>query len=293
MPNALLSLLLLGALTFSNGGILAAQTLVIQVIELRYRSLEEILPVLQPLVPAPGSVTGLSNRLVVKTSPENLQEIEGVLVALDRPPRRLMITVRQGRQEDGNTLQGEVAGTYQGGDVTLRSGRSSPARSPGLVLSHEGDESRGEVRVLSTRRRDEGSAEQRIQVLEGREAFIQSGQSVPVAERQVFHYGGVFGRQDSIRYQEVTTGFYVVPRINGDMVQLDIRPHFAALRPGGGGSIDVQEARTTVTGRLGEWLAIAATHQQQRQGGQGTTYITRSREQTGHQVFLKVEEMNP
>lgn len=84
----------------------------IEVIELRYRTVEQVLPILQPLVPKPGTVSGMHSSLVVRTTPGNLAEIRRVLEAIDRVPRRLMITVRQdadaSRADDGFSVSGSI-----------------------------------------------------------------------------------------------------------------------------------------------------------------------------------------
>jgi type II secretory pathway component GspD/PulD (secretin) len=71
---------------------LAQQAL--EIIPLRHRTVDQVLPVLQPLVEPGGALTGQSGQLIVRASPANLAEIKRALEAIDRPLRRLQISVR-------------------------------------------------------------------------------------------------------------------------------------------------------------------------------------------------------
>src|SRR5256885_10971400 len=51
---------------------LAQQAL--EIIPLRHRTLDQVLPALQPLVEPGGALTGQSGQLIVRTSPANLAE---------------------------------------------------------------------------------------------------------------------------------------------------------------------------------------------------------------------------
>jgi type II secretory pathway component GspD/PulD (secretin) len=71
----------------------------LQIIELRYRLAEQILPALQPLVEAGGVLTGTEATLFVRTSHENFEQIRQAVALLDRAPRQLLISVGQGTVE--------------------------------------------------------------------------------------------------------------------------------------------------------------------------------------------------
>ncbi len=198
-----------------------AQKTVLEVITLKYRTAEQVIPVLEPLIPKPGTISGLQHQLIVRTTPANLADIKQVLTTLDAVPRRLLITVRQ--------------------DAALDSGR-----------------------IDSTRSLDSDRNTQTLQVLEGNSAFIRSGQSVPLPQRQVSRTSGS-GRIverviDSVEYRDAMTGFYALPRLAGDRVTLEISPQRdtspTADRNLPHGSVNVQRVATTVSGRLGEWMEI-------------------------------------
>ena len=66
----------------------------LEVISLRHRTAEQVLDTLRPLVEPGGTLTGQGNQLIVRVSPANLAEIRQALEAIDRPRRRLQISVR-------------------------------------------------------------------------------------------------------------------------------------------------------------------------------------------------------
>jgi hypothetical protein len=255
-----------------------AAELVTETFALKYRTVEELAPVLRPLVPAPGVVTGLGDRLVVKTTPDNLSAVAEVLGRIDRPPRRLVISVRQERAENLDAIRASLDARVRAGDTTLSTGRPGP-----------GEGSRARAQVYGTESRDEGVTLQHVQALEGRSALIRAGTSVPVNEGYVFVGPGGVGVADSVRYLDLTTGFYALPRVSGDRVTLDLSPYSARLA--GGGVIDTQSAATVVSGRLGEWLVVASSAETDTDRGTGIVYSTRKRGEMNRLILLKVDEL--
>lgn len=156
----------------------------LEVIPLRHRTVEQVLPVLRRLLEPGATLTGQRNQLIVRTSPANLAELRQALVAIDRPLRRLQISVRF-----------DDAGTSESRDIGA-SGR----------ISNRG--TRIDVRARDDRSQSAEREDQRIQVLEGGRAFIMAGQTLPVP-------GGTW---------ETATGFEAVPRLSGDTVMVDIAP---------------------------------------------------------------------
>jgi hypothetical protein len=263
------------------------EALTMRVIPLSYRPLAEVLPLLEPLVPKPGTVTGIGDRLVVKTTPENLREVQRVLAEIDRAPRNLLILVKQTRTEGMNANQAEADVRIRQGDVTISTGRSNPI-DRGASATYRGGDTEASVRVLRTQSDTDDDSLQRVRVLEGHEAFITTGELVPFADCRR-RGRGLRGAAGCVSYKEVTTGFYVVPRLSGERVLLDVAPQRMGLSERGGGVVDVQQAYTTVSGQLGRWIEIAGASRQQNQTEHGTlSYRTRSNSDA-QTIFLKVE----
>src|SRR5438105_7458395 len=66
----------------------------LEIIPLRHRTAEQVLPALQGLVEPGGTLSGQGSQLIVRTTPANLAEIRRALAAIDTPARRLQISVR-------------------------------------------------------------------------------------------------------------------------------------------------------------------------------------------------------
>lgn len=269
-----------------------AQT-VLEVIPLRYRAAQEVIPVIQPMLGREGSISGFQGQLVVRTTPANLEEIKRILASLDNAPRQLLITVRQDADTDRSRNTAEVSGSIGGehGRVTVLGSRDPRG---GNVVLREGDD-RVRVQVIEGRSSESDRNTQSVRVMEGREAYVRVGQSVPVRERQVQRTivgGQVVERVvDGTQYRDVTTGFYVLPRLLGDRVTLDISPQRESLSTQIPGGVNIQRVVTTVSGRLGEWMEIGGISQDSsgRQSvllGRTTTASSDNR-----RVLIRVEEV--
>ncbi|MDY6981429.1 MAG: hypothetical protein SV201_16275, partial [Pseudomonadota bacterium] len=144
----------------------------------------------------------------------------------------------------------------------------------------------GGSRVYSTRSRSREPAAQTIRVQEGQWATIRTGQAVPITE-QTTNPDGTITR--SIRYQNVTSGFQIRPQLNGEQVQLYIRPQRASVSESGGGQINLSGMETTIRTRLGEWVELGGSLETLRSRQSGITHSTRREEEQRHRVFVKIE----
>jgi len=133
-----------------------------------------------------------------------------------------------------------------------------------------------------------------VRVMEGREAFVSVGRSVPVRERQVQRtvVGGRVVEQvvESAQYRDVASGFYVLPRVSGDRVTLDVSSQRESLSRRQAGSVNVQSLVTTLSGRLGEWMEIGGVGRDA--SGQQAVLLGRSATSSrdSRRVLIKVDE---
>jgi hypothetical protein len=217
----------------------------IEVISLRHRTAEQVIPVLQPLLAPGGALSGQYNQLIVRTRPENLAQIRSVLDSIDRPARRLMILVRFDNAMDASR------GAIQA--VARISNRGS-------AVAIGGQDSRfsSEERV-----------DQRVQVLEGGQATISTG--------------------EARRYSEVATGLVVSPRVSGSNVILDIYAQQEAYAQRG--AIRGQQASSTVSGRLGDWIELGGASTSSAQSGTGMLSSRGGAVSADRRIWVKVEEI--
>ena len=273
----------LAALVFLVWAATATAQMVLEVIPLRHRTVEEIIPILQPMMARDASLTGTRGQLIVRTTPGNLEEVKRILATIDAPARRLQITVAQAVAGDAQRRGAEISGTMRSGDAAVTIPGTGPAPRDGVAARIYDSRTAENVRVMQT-----------VHVLEGRSAYVQTGQSVPLSDRVVTRsvVGGrvVEQYQDSAYYRNLDTGFYVTPRLSGDTVTLDISTQrdVPARRPG---AVDVQRVGATVSGRLGEWIEVAAVSEERT--GDRSVLLGRSAgaQSENRSVLLKVDEL--
>jgi len=277
-----------------QGAAALAQATVLEVIPLRYRQAAEVIPVIQPMLAREGSVSGYQGQLVVRTTPANLVEVKRILAALDTAPRQLLITVREDSALERSRSQADISANV--GNDNARVVIPPAGRDPrgGSVVVGEGDD-QVRLHALEGRSVQGETGTQTVRVMEGREAFVRSGQSAPVRERQVQRTvvgGKVVERVvESTQYRDAGSGFYVLPRLSGERVILDISQQREALLRGASGAASVQGLVTTVSGRMGEWIEIGgidrdASSQQSALLGRSSAAVRDSR-----RILIKVEEI--
>ena len=111
-----------------------AQTLVTEVIPIGYRPVEELLPIIRPLVPPPGGVSGIYDKIVIKSTPENIAEVKAVIAELAGPPRNLLITVSDDIQGYTRQRDARLFGSARSGDVVGLSGRKPDPSAGGIII---------------------------------------------------------------------------------------------------------------------------------------------------------------
>ena len=240
----------------------AAAQMRVEVIPLQHRMAQDVIPALQPLVTRGGSITGMNNQLILKTTPENLAEIRAVLNNLDQRLRQLRISVRQDADHHGDFSRQSVSGRLEAGDVTLRQGPEAGPEGLTVGIGDREDNVRYQRRDLSADQSDRGSYQ--VRTIEGQPAFVQTGQAIPIPQRTVGAYNGRLVVQDSVEYHNADSGFWVLPRVHGDQVTLMISPYTSRVGAGPNPAFDVQSAETTISGRLGQWLSVAGIDQSTR-----------------------------
>ena len=243
----------------------AAAQYVLEVIPLRHSTAEQVIPSLRPLLEPGGTLTGQYSQLIVRTSPSNLDELRRALEAIDRPRRRLQVSVRfdDAGESARRSIEADGRISNRGSDLRIRAEDS--ARS-------------GESRV-----------DQRVQVLEGGRAMILVGESRPALVRERIRTpAGTIG-QDAIVVRETASGFEVVPRLVGSRVLLEIAPQ--RERFSGGGTVDTQRVATTASAALGEWFEIGGAVEQATGASSGIASSGHERSLSARRIWVRVDEV--
>ncbi|HWA38655.1 MAG TPA: secretin N-terminal domain-containing protein [Burkholderiales bacterium] len=255
---------LLAAVLLSAVATAGAQQ-VLEVIPLRHSTVEQVLPALRPLLEPGGTLTGQYSQLIVRASPGNIDEIRRALDAIDRPRRRLQVSVRFDEVSD-----------------SARRGIEAGGR-----ISNRGSEI--QIRAQDAARAGEERVDQRVQVLEGGRAVILYGQSRPALVRERLQTpAGTIG-QDALVMRETASGFEIVPRLAGSRVQLDIAPQ--RERFASGGAVDVQRVAATVSAALGEWVEIGGAVEHATGASSGIASSAQARSSVSRRIWVRVDEV--
>lgn len=131
----------------------------LEVISLRHRTAEQVLDTLRPLVEPGGTLTGQGSQLIVRVSPANLAEIRQALDAIDRPQRRLQISVRFDAALDSSRRDLAVGGSISNHGVQI------------------------EASARDSHRNFNERVDQRIQTMDGGRALISANEGFEVVPR--------------------------------------------------------------------------------------------------------------
>lgn len=262
-----------------------------EIIPLRHRTVDQVIPALQPFVEPGGALSGMNDQLILRGSARNREQIKQALAAIDTPQRRLVIRVSQNRDADSRQQGGGVSGNVAvGNDVRIIQPSTGTTPGGAQIEMRRGD-SNVTARVYDTRTTRDARTSQSVQVIEGGRAFIQVGQSLPLPLRQVVRGQNGVVVNDSTVYRDVGQGFYAEPRLAGDRVTLEISPQFDTPGNQGYGSVNTQRLSTTVSGRLGEWIELGGSGQQAAGRDRGNLSAGTSELRDNRSVWLLIEEL--
>jgi len=96
---------------------------------------------------------------------------------------------------------------------------------------------------------------------------------------------------DNVEYRDVGSGFYVLPRVAGERVTLDINPQHDTLNHQLPGAVNVQRVATTVSGRLGEWIEIAGLDQDRNRERSVLLGRASSSASDTRRILVRIEEL--
>lgn len=213
----------------------------ITTLQLHHRQAVEIIPIIEPLLEPDARISGQGFKIFLRASAQTVDEVRELIASIDVAAKTLLISVFQGRRSD-------LDASHLSGSIRVENGNID-----------------GSIAAGATQRSESGGPVHRLRVTEGSEGFIATG-----TEIALFSTGGA----------STGSGFYVLPRLNGDQVTLQISP-FRNNARATGGKIETLQAATTISGRLGEWLPLGGVDERierSRNDGVGQSSMKRTRQ---------------
>lgn len=246
------------------------------IIELKHRTADEVIRIVTPLLGPEDTITGRRYTVILTAVPERAGRIESIIRNLDKPARQLLLIVVQG-ENAGETLEAiDISGNLSPGDhAGVEFGRHPQPDDTVAVMGRSARSAKRQADI------------QRLRVREGMPAVLSIGQMLPVSTRTV----DPRARNDRIAYQQVRTGFRVVPRLSGNRYVLGIAAQRESSSAAGHQAPAAQQLQTQIQGRLDEWLDIGGILNADRRSESGFVHSDERQERLLHPVYLKIVEI--
>jgi len=223
----------------------------LEIIELKHRSIEDVIPVIKPLLNKNERVSGTANQLIVKASAETIALVKKILKKIDTPVKQFIVTVKYARESQQDQ------------------------RSVNLSTNISPSHSNTEIRVISTHDDENSFRSQQLQVTEGHWANFNIIQLIPINEFKLFvssfnssvnsninsgyssGYDSAF--QSSTEYKKTGAALRVLATMRNKAVHLKIATHYSKQNTYDNRKIDSISAMTEISGPFGKWIDIGGT----------------------------------
>jgi hypothetical protein len=252
----------------------------ITTIQLQNRPAEEILPIVKPLLNPGEVITSSGFKLFLRASPASVEQVQDIVDAVDIAAKMLQISVFQGSERDLKTMAISGNLRIESGDASVGVGGgvgSSGKQGAGNITYNSGNVS-GDINANSSQASQASKPLHQLRVAEGTEGFIQTGNQLAYSSYN-----------NGTEYKDVTTGFYVLPRIRGSGVILKVRPFKNSQSNTRAGNIETQSANTTISGRLGEWLPLGGVSEQFKRSQSGIGSSSSSEGSNKSSIWIRAD----
>ncbi|HEX5514738.1 MAG TPA: secretin N-terminal domain-containing protein [Gammaproteobacteria bacterium] len=239
----------------------AATAATIDVIQLRHRSADELLPLLTPHLSSAASITGAADRVIVRAEPTEITQLRRLVAELDQPRRNISLRVRRGSGASGTADGYSVGGNSRSG---------------------------GRVRVYSSESVHAETGEQQIRGLEGRPLQITTRSLLPITEHIVWLGRHSAGAVEQTRLLELDGGLYALAHLHDDAVEVDILVQDRSQRD----PLASRQVVSTVSGRVGEWIPFATTDANSRTSERGLIYRSEDARRQAGTLWLRVDVLD-
>ena len=214
-----------------------------------------LVSVIEPLLAPGGSVRAYQGKLIVRTTDNNMAELEGVLGSLEATPSALVVHLRR---------QGTSSGQRSGVDTRIQ------GRIPGGVSA--------DIRIEQSRQHGSQQDHYQIRTLSGYPAHISQGTLLALG-------GGYYGTV----LAELQQGIQVIPQLtpDGDVV-LQISQRYD--QAGGPGVAYTQSSGTTLRLQPGVWQPMGSIRVDRKQDQRGFGGVQSSSQQVNLPLEVMVEK---
>lgn len=247
-----------------------------KIVTLQHRFAEDILPIVQPLIDSGGTISGMQNHLIIRTSAENMAEIEQIIHTLDVARESFKITVSRQDYTQNSNSNTNITARKRIGNVEITTGDYPKNRQSGA-----------HIQLNDSQSMTQSSIDQLINVTDGERALISVGQSVPFTQEWVTLTRRYISVQRTTEFIEINTGFSVRSRSIGKQIEVEITPRIAQLNRND--SIDFKELATTIRVNRGEWFDLGRTMQQKDEISRAILGWQKNSQSLNNQLFIRID----
>ena len=258
-----------------------------RVFELQHRPASGAAEMVRAVADDGTKVAAYGNTLVVNARPEELVEIARLVASYDRTRQMLRVTVDQGGRFDGHSREIAATGRFREGSLGAK--LTGPERQEGGSLIIASGRDRLKIHAQDEQRLEDRRVSQFMSVLEGSPARISVGRSVPFTSELLVYWRRHPAYVETIEYQNVDTGFEILPKVVNQSVELEIAPFMAFLDKQNPDQIVFHEMAATLQIPFGVWYDLGS--QISAQGGLGREILGASEQslQSQHSIRVRVD----
>ncbi|MEJ2220961.1 MAG: secretin N-terminal domain-containing protein [Desulfobacterales bacterium] len=223
----------------------------VAVIKVKYRRAAELVPVVQSLLSADGSVTVSQrvNSLVIVDNPDAIRRVYAYLERFDTPVEQVRIHVRFNTDASDEERAVAARGRYSNDNVSV------------VVGGKKKDGA--EISVQDRGHRRSGTSSAFVVAMSGSPAFIRTGKEIPYRQGSAFFRRHAPGGE-TVVWRTAESGFEVTPIVAGENVHLKILPR-VAYDDRKDAVIRFFEAQTELTVPFGQWVEIGGSTDRQNE----------------------------
>ena len=258
--------------------------------ELQHRPVGELAEMVRSLLGEEARVATDRNTLVVNASPSALDEVARLVDSYDRSKQMLRVTIEQGKTFSGHERGVSTSARLQNDDSRIvfgPPGKKSPEGGSTIIV--DSGQNRLKLRGTDSRYRESRQVSQFVSVLEGEPALVSVGRAVPFTSQMLTYWRQHPGFIATTSYENVDTGFEVLPTLYSGMVEIEVRPFMAFLDRDNPQQIVFHELATKVNVPVGAWYELGGHMQAQDDLSREILGAGRGSAQNGSSVRVKVE----
>ena len=232
-----------------------------KIISLKHRFANDLITILRPLVGEFGTETGTDNHLFIRANPQQMQDIEAVILQMDIARTNRKISVRSTSQLQNQRDNAQITGDVKKGQIIVNDASNNDENNDRNNDRNNGSKEPNTARVGITRNNTNSqcNSQQFINVLEGERAFIKVGQLIPYSKEWINITKQYVQISRTTQWRDISTGFAVWPRTINNTIILEITPSIVSNN--NQGYVDFKELTTVINVKIGEWVDIAQTMQ--------------------------------